>query len=68
MTTRALHGWIQPCSPTVTETEARTELESLGVKVGEWDMRLREFQKCKVSEETLVKLKKLGNRYVWGLE
>lgn len=68
MTSTLLHGWIQPCSPTVTETEARAELESLGVKVGEWDARLREFQKCVVSEEALVKLEELRNRYVWGLE
>lgn len=66
MTTKdELCGWIQPVG--TTEDEARKELESLGVQVGEWDCRIKEFRKCIVPVEVMTKLDPYWGRYIWGL-
>lgn len=62
-----LRGWIQPCGGQVDVATLRSELESVGVRVGVWDMFASEFQECEVSLSAMDKLDPLWGRYIWGL-
>lgn len=60
-----LRGWIQPVA--TPEDDARKELESFGVQVGEWDTKIEEFKDCIVSREAMINLDPYWGRYIWGL-
>jgi hypothetical protein len=63
-----LRGWIQPCDPEATEQSARAELSDLGVDVGQWDDKIKEFKGCIVTGEALTNLDPFWGRYIWGLQ
>lgn len=61
-----LRGWIAPCG-FYGSIEARQELESLGVKVGDYNATKNEYVDCEVSQAVMDCLDPLWGKYVWGL-
>lgn len=61
-----LRGWIALCDLEITPSIARAELSSLGVDIGEWDDKEREFSNCIITLTALRNLDPLWGRYIWG--
>jgi hypothetical protein len=57
-----LQGWI------IARLEEKSELENLGISLGDYNEREGCFEKCLVSETALKKLDPLWHKFYWGLD
>ena len=56
-------GWIVPAP----DTDARQDLEDLGVLVGDFNPRSGAYERCRVSDEAMERLDARWGQFIWAL-